>query len=158
MNQKLILKYTASIATSLLTAFVGWVAISTSYSPWFTGLEKSTFHPAEWLAIAVWIILFIIMGIAAGKVWSKGFYHKWVQVALYHFGFQLILTGFWFLTFFGLQQPLLAFFVVLALLVLLSLTIKWFKIVDDTAAYLMYPSVVWALYMALLNFELWRLN
>lgn len=158
MDKKLILKYTASIATSLLTAFVGWVAISSSYSLWFSQLEKPFFYLPEWVIITIWIVLFIIMGIATGRVWIKGFYHKWVQVALYHYGFLLILTGFWFLIFFGLQEPLLAFVDILVLLVLLFLTIKWFKIVDDSAAYMIYPSVIWILYIAFLNFEIWRIN
>lgn len=158
MTQKSVLKYIASIAVSLLTAFVGWVALSTSYATWYPELEKSALQIQEWIFVPVWILLFIIMGIAAAKVWNKGFYHKWVQVALYHFGFQLILTGFWFLLFFGLQQPLLAFLCIIGLLILLFLTIKWFKIVDDAAGYLMYPTVVWIIYVAILNFEVWRLN
>lgn len=158
MSRKLIFKYIGSFAVSLLTIFIGWVAVSTSYSSWYSELEKSELHLSDSVIATVWIILFIIMAIAAGRVWGKGFYHKWVQVALYHFGFQLILTGFWFIIFFGLDQSLLAFLVILALLVLLFLTIKWFRIVDNSAAYMMYPVVVWVLYIALLNFEIWRLN
>lgn len=158
MTQRSILICTASIAVSLLTAFVAWVAISTSYSAWYLDLEKSALHIQDWIFVPVWLLLFIIMGIAAGKVWNKGFYHKWVQVALYHYGFQLILTGFWFLLFFGLQQPLLAFLCIIALITLHFLTIKWFKIVEDNAAYLIYPTVIWVIYIAILNFEIWRLN
>ena len=158
MTKRSILKYAGSIAVSLLTAFVGWVAISASYSPWYLNLEKSTFHIQDWVFAPVWILLFIISGVAAGIVWNKGFYHKWVQVALYHYGFQLILTGLWFISFFGLQQPLLAFLVSIALLVLLFLTIKWFKIVEDTAAYMIYPTLIWVIYIGTLNFEIWRLN
>ncbi len=158
MTKKSILKYAGSIAVSLLTAFVGWVAISASYSPWYLNLDKSTFQAQDWVFAPVWILLLVNTGVAAGIVWNKGFYHKWVQVALYHYGFQLILTGFWFLVFFGLQQPLLAFLVSIALLVLLLLTIKWFKIVEDTAAYMMYPLVIWIIYIGILNFEIWRLN
>lgn len=158
MTSKIILKYAASITVSLLTAFVGWVALSSSYSSWYNGLNKSGFQPTDWFFGGIWIILFILMGISAGMVWSKGFYHKWVQVALYHFGFQLLLIGFWFLLFFGLKEPLLALLCLGAVLVILLLTIKWFRIVDNTAAYLMYPSVIWVIYIAFLNFEVWRLN
>lgn len=158
MTQKSILKYAASIGACLLTAFVAWVAISTSYVPWYVGLGKSSLHVSDTTCAIIWAILFGLMAIATGKVWIKGFYHKWVQVALYHFGFLLILTGFWFMLFFGLKQPLFAFLDLIALIVLLFITIKWYKIVDDKAAYLLYPSVIWIVYVAILNFEVWRLN
>jgi tryptophan-rich sensory protein len=102
--------------------------------------------------------MYVLMGIAAGIVWSKGFYHKWVKTALYHFGFQLLLSGAWFLLFFGLQKPLLALLNIIALFILLLFTIKWFKVVNNTAAYLLLPYAIWVLFAIALNFEIWRLN
>jgi len=98
------------------------------------------------------------MGVAAGMVWSKGFYHKWVKTALYHFGFQLILNGFWFLLFFSLEKPFLALLDLLVLFVLILLTIKWFRVVSNRAAWLLLPYAVWVLFALVFNFEIWRLN
>lgn len=158
MTRKLIFKYIGSLAVSLLTVFVAWVAISTSYGTWYLELKKSAFQLPDSVNAIIWAVLLILMGIAAARVLGKGFYHKWVQVAMYHYGLQLILTGFWFIIFFGLSQPLLAFPVILAILVVLFLTIKWFRVVNNLAAYMMYPVVVWMFYIAFLNFEIWRLN
>lgn len=158
MDQKLIIRSVISVAVCLLTAFVATVAISTSYDTWYTTLEKPPLQLPEEVFTPVWIFLFVLIGIAAGIVWSKGFYHKWVQVALYHFGFQLILTAFWFILFFGLQQPLFALLNLIALLILLFITIKWFRIVQNTAAYFLFPYVGWIIYIGILNFEIWRLN
>lgn len=158
MNQKLIIRSVISVAVCLLTAFVATVAISTSYDTWYATLEKPDFQIAEWAFTPVWILLFVLIGIGAGIVWSKGFYHKWVQVALYHFGFQLILTAFWFILFFGLQEPLFALLNLIALLILLFITIKWFRIVQNSAAYFLFPYVAWIIYIAIINFEIWRLN
>ena len=102
--------------------------------------------------------MYIFMGIAAGIVWSKGFYHKWVKTALYHFGFQLFLNGFWFLLFFALHKPFLALLDLIALFILILVTIRWFKIVNKTAAYLLAPYAIWVLFAIALNFEIWRLN
>ncbi|MFT4830685.1 MAG: benzodiazapine receptor [Psychroserpens sp.] len=99
-----------------------------------------------------------MMGIAAGLVWSRGFYHVWVKTALYHFGFQLLLNGLWSIVFFGFQNPLMALFVILALLVLIVLTIKWFKVVHRPAAYLMIPYFLWVCFATALNYKIWELN
>jgi len=42
--------------------------------------------------------------------------------------------------------------------VVLLFTIKWFKVVNETAGYLLIPYAVWVLFAAVLNFEIWRLN
>lgn len=158
MTKKLIIRCSIGVALCLLIGFLAFNAIHSSYSTWFAELEKPFFQPADWVFTPVWIILYIMMGIAAGIVWSKGFYHKWVKVALYHFGFQLILNGFWPILFFGLQKPFLALINVIALFIILLLTIKWFRIVSLKAAYMLYPYAAWLLFAAALNFEIWRLN
>ena len=98
------------------------------------------------------------MGIAAGIVWSKGFYHKWVKTALYHFIFQLLFNGLWSIVFFGFRSPGFALIVILVLLVLIVLTYKWFKIVNNTAAYLLIPYLLWVGFATILNFSIWQLN
>ena len=98
------------------------------------------------------------MGIAAALVWHKGFYHKWVKTALYHFGFQLILNVSWSMLFFGLQQIFPALLVVFGLFILLLFTFKWFKVVHKTAAYLLLPYIAWVGFAFVLNFSIWFLN
>jgi len=98
------------------------------------------------------------MGIAAGLVWARGFYHLWVKTALYYFGFQLLFNGLWSIVFFGFRQPFAALLVILVLAVLIILTIKWFKIVSPVAAYLLVPYLVWVFYATYLNYRIWALN
>lgn len=158
MNKELLLKCGAAVAVCLLIGFLTFTATESSFDSWYAELEKPFFQPTAWFYTFIWFLLYVIMGIAAGIVWDAGFYHKWVKVALYHFGFQLILNGFWPILFFGLHQPFLALLCIIALFILILITIKWFKIVSDTAAYLLYPYVVWVVFVAALNFEVWRLN
>ncbi|MBT8283994.1 MAG: tryptophan-rich sensory protein [Flavobacteriaceae bacterium] len=98
------------------------------------------------------------MGIAAGLVWAKGFYHVWVKTALYYFGFQLLFNAFWSIVFFGFQQPFWALVVIVILLILILATIKWFKIVSKPAAYLLVPYFIWVCFATVLNFKIWILN
>ncbi|TPN87269.1 TspO/MBR family protein [Aquimarina algicola] len=145
----------------LLCVFVGFlssIATKSSIDTWYTTLNKPSFTPPNWVFGPVWAILYIMMGIAAGIVWNKGFYHKWVKVALYHFGFQLLLNVAWSIFFFGLRNPFIALLDIIALFILLLFTIKWFTVVNSTAAYLLIPYVVWVAFATALNFAVWQLN
>ncbi|MEB8327856.1 tryptophan-rich sensory protein [Flavobacteriaceae bacterium KMM 6897] len=147
-----------SVAVCLLIGFLSGFATQSSINDWYVTLNKPSFNPPNWIFAPVWTILYIMMGIAAGLVWSRGFYHVWVKTALYHFGFQLLLNGLWSIVFFGFQNPLIALFVILALLVLIVLTIKWFKVVHRSAAYLMIPYFLWICFATVLNYKIWELN
>jgi tryptophan-rich sensory protein len=98
------------------------------------------------------------MGIAAGIVWAKGFYHIWVKTALYNFGFQLLFNVLWSVVFFGFKNPFWALLVILFLLALILLTIKWFNVVSRTAAYLLIPYFLWVCFATILNYKIWEMN
>lgn len=158
MTRKLIIRGSFAVVICLVFGFMGAVATQTGIETFYPALKKPWFHINEDVFSAIWILMYALMGVSAGIVWSKGFYHKWVKTALYHFGFQLILNGFWFLTFFALELPMLALIILLALFIMILFTIKWFKVVNNTAAYLLVPYAAWVLFTICLNFELWRLN
>ncbi|MEW7290098.1 TspO/MBR family protein [Aquimarina sp. 2304DJ70-9] len=147
-----------AVLLCLLTGFLSSIATQTSIDTWYVTLNKPSFTPPSWIFAPVWVILYIMMGVAAGIVWSKGFYHKWVKTALYHFGFQLLLNAAWSIFFFGLQNPLIALLDIIALFILLMFTIRWFKVVNTTAAYLLIPYIVWVAFATALNFSIWQLN
>ena len=158
MPVRLFKKIAIAVVACLVIGFLGSIATQTSVNTWFTTLEKPFFNPPAWLFAPVWTTLYIMMGIAAGLVWYRGLHHLWVKTALYHFLFQLFLNLSWSVVFFGLQQPFWALIVIIALIILLSLTIKWFKIANKKAAYLLIPYLLWVLFATALNFEIWRLN
>lgn len=158
MKKKLFVRISIGVVVCLLIGFLGSIATQSSVNSWFTTLNKPFFNPPNWLFAPVWTVLYILMGIAFGIVWTKGTYHAWVKTAMYHFGFQLLLNLTWSVVFFGLEAPFYALIVIVVLLVLIALTIKWFKIVKPIAAYLLVPYFLWVLFATALNFEIWRLN
>ena len=158
MTKKLFIRSSLAVFICLIFGFMGTVATQTGVAEWYPALEKPWFQIQEELFSAIWIVMYILMGLAAGIVWSKGFYHKWVKTALYHFGFQLFLNGFWFLLFFALEKPLIALLDLAVLFIMILFTIKWFRIVNVKAAYLLMPYAVWVLFVIAFNFEIWRLN
>jgi len=147
-----------SVTICLAIGFLSSFATQSSVNDWFTTLNKPFFNPPSWVFAPVWTILYILMGVSAGWVWSKGFHHKWVKTGLYHFGFQLLLNAFWSIAFFGLQNPLLALIVIIALIVLIALTIKWFRLTSKFAAALLIPYLLWVCFATVLNYSIWMLN
>ena len=138
--------------------FLSSVVTQSSVNGWYMTLNKPSFNPPNWIFAPVWTALYILMGISAGWVWAKGFHHKWVKTGLYHFGFQLLLNGLWSIVFFGLKQPFWGLLVILTLLVVLILTIKWFKVVSKVATILLIPYLLWICFATLLNYKIWELN
>lgn len=147
-----------SVAICLLVGFLSGFATQSSVNDWYLTLNKPFFNPPNWVFAPVWSALYILMGIAAGMVWAKGYYHIWVKTALYHFVFQLLLNALWSIVFFGLKSPLGALFIIIALNILLVFTFKWFRVVKAAAAYLLLPYIVWVAFASLLNAAIWYLN
>ncbi|WP_103069545.1 TspO/MBR family protein [Aquimarina sediminis] len=156
--KKKLFRISIALLLCVLIGFLSSIATQTSLNTWYSSLNKPSFTPPNWIYGPTWVLLYILMGIAAGIVWSKGFYHKWVKTALYHFGFQLLLSAAWPIIFFGLQNPLIALLDIIALFILLLFTIKWFTVVNSTAAYLLIPYVIWVAFVTALNFGIWQLN
>ncbi|MBT8297809.1 MAG: tryptophan-rich sensory protein [Maribacter sp.] len=147
-----------AVSVCLLVGFLSGFATQSSVNDWFVTLNKPSFNPPNWVFAPVWTLLYILMGVAAGLVWSKGFHHLWVKTALYHFGFQLLINASWSLVFFGLKKPFWGLVVIISLLILLFLTIRWFRIVSKTAAWLLVPYFLWVCFATALNYKIWELN
>jgi len=158
MDKDILIRIVLSIIICLLVGTIGSLATQSSIDTWYVGLMKPSWSPPNWIFAPVWITLYIMMGIAAGIVWNRGFYHKWVKVALYHFGIQLFLNGLWSIIFFGLEQPFFALLTICTLFILIIFTIKWFNVVNKWSAILLIPYLLWVAFATALNFEIWRLN
>jgi tryptophan-rich sensory protein len=141
-----------------MIGFLSSFATQSSVNDWYLELNKPSFNPPNWVFAPVWTILYIMMGVAAGIVWAKGFYHIWVKTALYHFGIQLLFNALWSIIFFGFKNTFGALLVILTLLILLIFTIKWFTVVSKTAAYLLIPYLLWVCFATALNYKIWELN
>jgi len=158
MKKSTLLKIIISVTICLVIGFMASIATQSSVNTWYETLEKPFFTPPNYLFGPVWTVLYILMGVSAGIVWSRGLHHVWVKTALYHFVFQLMFNALWSLVFFSVQEIFFALITIITLFILILLTFKWFKVVNKTAAYLLIPYALWVLFAMALNFEIWRLN
>ena len=120
--------------------------------------ELNNDTPPDWTFGVVWPILYVMMGISAFLIWSKGIGKRQVKVALGLFVLQLTLNGLWTPIFFGLHMIAVALVEIVFLWVALLLTILTFWKLSKAAAFLLLPYILWLSYAVSLNAGILFLN
>ena len=145
----------------IISLFVGFISskITRQAVPnWYANLNKPFFSPPNWIFAPVWSILYILMGIALGRVWFYGRHNRNKKIAVLYFTFQLMLNGLWSLIFFGLKMPLLSMFLIVVLWFLIQRSIFWFGLIDKKASFMLYPYIAWVSFASILNGAIIFLN
>lgn len=130
------------------------VGFATMPGHWYQALAKPFFNPPDWVFAPVWSVLYVLIGIAGARTFiaarSSRPMNAWFT--------QLFLNFLWSPMFFGLEMPLLALVILLALLVAIGTFIKaqWYK--DRFAALLFVPYGAWVAFASLLNASIAYLN
>lgn len=122
----------------------------------FEALQKPPLTPPAAVFPIVWSALYLLMGIAAYLVWSSGDLDRGASLRMYFL--QLLVNILWPLFFFRLQWRLFAFFWLLLLLALLSLTMAGFRYIRKSAYWLLVPYFLWVLFAGYLNLGIYLLN
>ncbi|MEI7751014.1 MAG: TspO/MBR family protein [Candidatus Omnitrophota bacterium] len=125
---------------------------------WYASLIKPSFSPPNWVFAPAWTLLYILMGLAAAKVWQKGLQNPQVRTALVIFLVQLILNMLWSVLFFGLRSPLYGLVDILFLWAMILVTIAQFSKVSTLAAALLLPYILWVTFASGLNIGIFFLN
>lgn len=148
-----------SVVLCLLIGFLSSIPTRDSILNWYPTINKPFFNPPNWIFAPVWTILYIMMGIALGIIWSKHTKGNAItKNAIWLFMFQLLLNALWSLLFFGMKNPLLAFIEIILLWLVIYETIKTFNKVDTVAGKLLYPYLAWVSFATILNGSIWYLN
>jgi tryptophan-rich sensory protein len=143
------------LALSAIVSGLGGLATSTSVGDWYQTLHKPAFTPPDRAFAPVWTVLYILMALAAWRVWRKvGWRHKAIRLYLA----QLALNFAWSLLFFGGQTVGIALLDILLLTGAIVATTLAFWRIDHWAAALMIPYLLWVAYAVLLNAAIWWMN
>lgn len=124
----------------------------------YATFRQPPLSPPGWLFPVVWTILYLLMGYASYRIVTSGAEPEKIRRALFFYGAQLLLNFLWPLIFFGLQWYWVAFFVLLALWVLIFLTIREFSAIDEKAGDLLLPYILWVTFAGYLNLGVALLN
>lgn len=122
-------------------------------------LIKPVFAPPPIVFPIVWTILYVLMGIAAYKVYALKYEGIDSSSAIFVYGLQLLLNVLWSFIFFGFRLYGLAFLELVVLFLFVILTIvRFYKKAGAKVAALLIPYLIWLLYAGTLNFFIWMLN
>jgi len=178
MKKSDLFKLFVALAIPLIAGWIGSLVTMSAIGSWYATLAKPALNPPSWIFGPVWTLLYLLMGIALFIVWKKGWkvqnqmfvgrdkgwnpltrrfwsgdWQKQNIIAI--FAVQLGLNVLWSYIFFGLHQPGLAFFELLALWVSILYTIINFYRVSKTATWLLLPYIFWVTFAGYLNWAIW---
>src|ERR1700709_91754 len=93
-----------SILITLSIAYVASIFTRPQIKGWYSTLHKPSFNPPNWLFAPVWIILYVLIGIAAYLVWKLRDGSATYKTAVTIYIIQLLLNLSWSVVFFGVHQ------------------------------------------------------
>jgi len=120
---------------------------------WYQDLTKPPGNPPPWVFGPVWSVLYVLMGIAAGRL-----IHRRAMGTVTLFVIQFILNLAWTPVFFGAHAIGWALAVIFCIWGFLALTIRSAEKVDHLSAVLLLPYLFWIMYATYLNAAIGWLN
>ncbi len=145
----------AFLAASALVAWLGAFATVANVNGWYVDADKAPWSPPNWLFGPVWTALYTAMAVAAWLVWRSGSPES--RPALVTYGIQLALNLLWTPTFFSLYPVIgtaalwLAFAIILALILAVTVTVVRFGPISRVAGLLLLPYITWIVFASSLN-------
>ena len=146
----------AWLVLTFSAAAVGAFA-SAQAGTFYMQLLRPAWAPPAWLFGPVWSVLYLLMAIAAWRVWRA---HGWrgAGLALGLFVVQLGVNSLWTWLFFVWHQGAWAFAEIVLLWGLILGTIMAFWSLQKIAALMLVPYLLWVSFATALTFAMWTLN
>ncbi|MBE35989.1 MAG: sensory protein TspO [Opitutaceae bacterium] len=145
------------LLASFSAAAIGAYATGESVRTWYPLLNKPTWNPPSWLFGPVWTVLYIMMSVAAWRIWKLRD-QPGVKFVLGLFFGQLVLNALWSILFFGLHSPGWALIEISILWSSLALLQRALWRLDRLAGWLWAPYLTWVSFATFLNGTIWWLN
>ncbi len=120
-------------------------------------LPQSALTPPSIVFPIVWGILYALMAFGAARVWMTPDGEAKTK-GLWLYAFQLIFNFFWSLFYFNMRAFGFSLIWLMALWVLIALMTLEFRKVDQIAAWVQTPYLLWVGFAGYLNFVMWKLN
>ena len=139
---------------TFIASGIGGFVTATFKEPWYSGIILPSFNPPSWVFAPVWTTLYILMSIAAWRIWIKFIDRKILNIYFYH----LLFNGSWSVVFFGFHQIQLALINIIIILFYIITLMKIYSKKDKLSFFIMIPYFLWTLYALILNTAIAILN
>ena len=143
------------ILATVAIGAAGSIFTQPNISTWYAHLNHPSITPPNWVFAPVWTTLYVMMAVAAWRVWRiTGL----KSIELLAWGLQLALNLAWSAIFFGLHRigAALVEILLLDLAILTTLLLFWRR--DAIAGALLLPYLAWTGFATLLTWRFWQLN
>ena len=150
-------KYLSLLLIILITfipSLIGGFTTASFKEPWYSEIILPDFNPPSWVFAPVWTTLYIMMSIAAWKIWINYFNFKILKFYFIH----LFFNATWSIVFFGFHLIGLALINLIIILFFIILLMKNYLKIDKISFYLMVPYFVWSFYALILNISIFLIN
>ena len=122
---------------------------------WYAHLIHPSYAPPNWVFAPVWTTLYVVMAIAAWRVWKQTGMNS---PEIISYAVQLVLNFAWSGIFFALHRMDWALGEILALDLAILVTMLLFFRRDRLAGILFLPYLAWSLFATFLPYGFWQLN
>jgi tryptophan-rich sensory protein len=143
------------LVTAVAAGSAGYA--SRTSAAFYAVLDRPAWAPPAWLFGPVWSVLYLLMPIAAWRVWRAAGWQR-ARGALALYAGQLVLNALWTWLFFVWRDGLWATVEVLTLWVSIAATVAVFRRHDRPAAALLLPYLAWVSFASALTIAVWQRN
>jgi tryptophan-rich sensory protein len=141
----------------LLGTVSGRISGSGYGNAWFDALQKPAIMPPGWVFGAAWTTLYILLGFAVALILhARGARGRALALGL--FVLQLLINYAWSPIFFAYHEVDAAFWAILAMIAISSVTAVLFWRIRRSAGLLMLPYLAWLCFAAVLTWQIGALN
>jgi len=117
---------------------------------WYDSVKPSI-TPPNWVFPIVWNILFFLIALSLYFSWINAGDIKIKKKIALVFGFNFLLNVLWSIFFFGMQNPLLAFYDLILLWISILIMIKSTWSINKKSSLLLLPYLIWVSFAGILN-------
>ena len=147
--------YVIGIIVCLLLGMLSGYFSGSGPNTWYQELQQPSFTPPSWLFGPVWTLLYIMIGVTAGYLWSQ---RNQASLLFKLFVIQFILNLIWSPIFFGFHQISLAAATICLLWICLIILLVRAAPSHRCVTYLLLPYSAWVSFAMVLNITLALLN
>ena len=121
-------------------------------------LKKPFFTPPNIVFQVVWIILYMLMGISAYRIYMRNKQGADDKGGYFYYLVKLSINFLWSFIFFTFRLYGISFIVLIILFILILITFIKFIKIDRIAGFLLIPYLIWVSFAGVLNYFIWALN
>jgi tryptophan-rich sensory protein len=149
IRKKRIISFIICIAIVCFVAILGSIFTSPGVkTSWYQSI-KPDLTPPDWVFPIAWTVIFLLIGYSLYYAWQAKKHRAKVAIL---FGINFIFNVAWSYLYFGMQNPLYAFYDIIALWLSIDFMIFALLKIDKRSSLLLIPYFLWVSFASILNY------